>query len=525
MQTSQAIDAIDLEIARVDAVLAQAEFIAKTKADLAGVRERCKTLHGFILEAWHVLEPGRKFVDGPHLHVMCAVLEAITFGKFLKLGWLNRAIFNVPPGAMKSLLISVIWQAWVWGPCGMPEKRFLSTSYNEGNVTRDTRKTRDLVMSEWFQMLWGPNSGVPKHVEIVRSGETSFANTATGSREGRSYGSLTGIRADFVTVDDPQSTEMAESDPEQATTERITKESLMSRVNDAATSAIVVVAQRLRENDVSGMLLAMKIGFVHVMLPMYFEVENRFEIKELGIRDSRVREGDLLFPERWNQATLDIEAIPLAAHGVATQWQQRPTPRGGGMFKRVNFLVKPVLPAGSWRWVRAWDFAASVPKPGKKPDWTVGLRVGRHVETKRFWIVKCLRFQKSAGQVHFAVKNTADLDGIGVTVRIPQDPGQAGKDQAESYITELAGYNVIAKPISGDKTVRANAAANQSEAGNICLLATGDADVDAWIEPFLQELEKFPRGNHDDQVDALSDAINELALGGSPYEMTDASIG
>lgn len=494
-------------------------------ADRDIVRKRCQSLHGFIKEAWHVLEPAQPFVDGPHLHILCAVLEAITFGKLRAAGLRNRVVVNVPPGTMKSLTISVFWQAWEWGPCGLPHMRYLSSSYADPYVKRDTRKTRDLVFSEWYQALWGEGSGWKAPVIVERSGETSFANTATGSREGMAFGSLTSGRGDRVIVDDPQSTEEAESEAERERDERIARESLPSRVNDGENSAIVVIQQRLHERDTSGVLLALNAGWVHVCLPMYFESDRRFEIKELGIRDARANDGDLLMPSRFPKATLDIEKKVLGEHGVATQWQQRPTPRGGGFFKRANFVIKRVLPAGSFMRCRAWDLASTEEHIGADPDWTVGILVAKHIETGRFYIEHVERFRRGPADVRRTVKNTADQDGPGVRQRMRQDPGQAGKDQAEAYSRLLAGHAFVIKPYQkneGAKMLRADPAAAQVEEGNVCILAP-DGVLPEWAEPFLAEAEKFPRGAHDDQIDAFADAINELTLG-LGYILTDAAL-
>lgn len=515
---------VRIEIERAERALEHARRMADVFADRNIVRKRCKSLHGFIKEAWHVLEPGTPFVDGPHLHIICAVLEAITFGRLLDAGLRNRVIFNVPPGTMKSLLICVFWQAWEWGPCGLPHIRYLSSTYAEPYVKRDTRKTRDLIDSEWYQALYGEGSGWNNPVTFSRKGETSFASTAGGTRDGLPFGSLTSGRGDRTIVDDPQSTEEAESELERERDERIARESLQSRVNDPEKSAIVVIQQRLHESDTSGVLLSLGLGYIHVMLPMYFEPERRFELPELGIRDERKEDGELLMPARFPKSVLDVEAKALGAHGVATQWQQRPTPRGGGMFKRRDLPIKSALPAGTMKRVRAWDFAASEPKAGSRPDWTVGIRVAMNIQTRTFWIEKVSRFQAGPAAVHKSVRTTATQDGTGVRIRIPQDPAQAGKDQVATYMKELAGYPVVAKPISKDKALRAEPAAAQVEAGNVFILSSGDPVQDEWIEPFLAELEKFPRGTHDDQVDAFADAINELTLG-TGYVMTAESIG
>jgi hypothetical protein len=105
-------------------------------------------LAGFVREAWHVLEPEAKYVHNWHIDAICQHLEAVTDGR------INRLLINVPPGSSKSLIVSVMWPAWEWGPCGRRSLRYLATAFNEGPVKRDTRKSRDLIASEWYGRLW-----------------------------------------------------------------------------------------------------------------------------------------------------------------------------------------------------------------------------------------------------------------------------------------------------------------------------------------------------------------------------------
>ena len=460
--------------------------------DVERIRARCATLSGFVREAWHVVEPSSTYVHGWHIDAVCAHLEAITYGQ------INRLLINVPPGTMKSLLTSVLWPAWEWGPVGKPHLRYLTTSYAEKYVKRDSRRMRDLVQSEWFTSLW-------PEIELVRAGEASFANTKTGFREGVPFASLTGGRGDRVIIDDPHSTETAESEAERANTTRIFRESVPTRLNDPQRSAIIVIMQRLHEEDVSGQITKLGLGYEHLMLPMEFEPERRC-VTSIGFEDPRAHDGDLLFPERFPREVVERDKVPMGSYAVAGQFQQRPAPRSGGMFQRGDFEVVDAVPAGARR-CRAWDFGASQPKPGKQPDWTVGLRMAHRGGV--FYVEDVVRGRWSPSQVETKLKNTATQDGLSVAIRLPEDPGAAGKADAQTKVKLLAGFNVKTVRPTGEKSVRAQPAAAQTEAGNVKLVR-GD-----WNTAFLDEVCSFPAAQHDDQVDAFADALNELALGSS----------
>ncbi|GAJ90766.1 hypothetical protein RRH01S_01_02320 [Rhizobium rhizogenes NBRC 13257] len=485
--------AIREEKAKRKADAERVELARRIAADAERIRERCQPLAGFVREAWHVVEPSVDYVHGWHIDAICRHLEAVTSGE------ITRLLINVPPGTMKSLLCGVFWPAWEWGPRNRPELRYLGSSYSEHYAKRDNRRMRDLVASEWYQTLWGDR------VKLTRSGEMAFANTRTGFRQGVPFSRLTGGRGDRVIIDDPHSVDGAESEAERLSTVRTFRESVPTRLNDPQRSAIVVVMQRLHEADVSGTILALGLGYEHLMLPMEFEPE-RCCRTSIGFTDPRTEEGELLFPERFPRAVVERDKVPLGSYAVAGQFQQRPSPRSGGLFQRGDFEIVDAVPAGAKR-CRAWDFAASKARPGRQPDWTVGLRMAE--ADGIFFVETIARGRWSPAEVERNLKNMATQDGPMVMIRMPQDPGAAGKADAATKIKLLAGFPIRVLSVTGDKATRAKPASAQAEAGNVKLVR-GD-----WNEVFLDEICAFPNAQFDDQVDAFADALNELALGSS----------
>lgn len=473
--------------ARARAAKAEEARRAGFAASIAQVRERCRTLAGFVREAWHVLEPDAPLIWNWHLDALCMHLEAITFGQ------ITRLLANVPPGSSKSMIVSVMWQAWEWGPCGLSSLRYLTTSFNEIPVKRDTRKTRDLIASEWYQSLW-------PEIALSRSGETSFANTNTGTREGVPFGSLTSQRGDRLIIDDPHSTETAESPSDREKTTRRFREGAQNRLNDQTKSAIVVIMQRLHENDISGVIENLGMDYVRLILPMEFEVARRCRTS-IGFVDPRTQEGELLDPVRFPREAVEKLKRDMGSYAYAGQYQQRPAPREGGMFKRSWFEIVDEIPVAATRKVRAWDLGAT--EGGGDP--TVGLKASR-TPSGMFYVEDVRREQAGPAGVERLIVSTASQDGTGVTIRLPQDPGAAGKAYAATLVTKLAGYPVKVVAPTGAKETRATPAAAQAEAGNIKLLRG------PWNEAFLDEICAFPSAAHDDQVDTLADAINELAL-------------
>lgn len=439
---------------------------------------------GFVRAGWHVLEPMSELKWGWSLDAICEHLEAVSRGQ------ITRLLMNVPPGCMKSLLTGVFFPAWEWGPQGRPGLRYLGTAHKQDLGVRDNLKCRRLIMSDWYQQRWS--------IKLTgdQNAKTKFENDATGFRESMAFGSMTGSRGDRVILDDPLSVDSANSDADLKSAETTFTEALPTRVNNDS-SAIVVIMQRLNEKDTSGIIISRDLGYVHLCLPMRFEEERRCSTV-IGFRDPRTVDGELLFPERFPEATVKGLEKAMGSYASAGQLQQRPAPREGGMFKKAWFNIIQALPVGT-KFVRGWDLAATE----GAGDYTAGVKIGR-TKDGRFIIAGVVRDQLSPMKVEQLLVNTASQDGYACKQSLPQDPGQAGKAQSLYHISKLAGYVATASVESGDKETRANPFAAQAEAGNVDILFA------PWNEAYLDELCVFPNGKYDDQVDASSRAFNEL---------------
>lgn len=485
------------EVLARDAERRQRERERKERSgQLEEIRERCKTLPGFVREGWHVLEPETEFVWGWALDAIAEFLQAIADGEII------RGLINIPPGMMKSLMSGVFFPAYGWGPLERPGLRILGTSFKEEHAARDTGKMKALVTSDWFTDLY-------PHVKVIGKGaEDHFQNNRTGWRKGRPMQSLTGDRGDWVIVDDPHSIEGGESKVSREKTVRVMRETIPTRLNNPKKSAILVIMQRVHEEDVSGMILSERLGYSHLMMPMRFEPDRRCIVyKKDGtelLRDRRVYDGELLFQERFDRESVDRTEGEMTAYAVAGQMQQRPTPREGGLFKRDWFEIVDAFPMGG-RDARSWDLAGTKKKQASQdPDWTAGLK-GKRTSDGTFWITDLVHLRDTPGKIASTIKNTASQDGFGTVITIPQDPGQAAKFQIEFLVSLLAAYTVKSEIVSGDKEVRAGPAASQAEFGKIKLVRG------PWNKAFLDEVCNFPGAKHDDIVDALSDLIRVLS--------------
>ena len=300
----------------------------------------------------------------------------------------------------------------------------------------------------------------------------------------------------------PSNTLEVESSKQRDEVIQFWREVLPTRLNNQKTGVIIVIMQRLHEKDLSGHILAKEVGWDHLCLPARYEPDHPHPIRSsLGFKDPRTTAGELLWPDRFDEAGIASLSATLGEYGTAGQLQQRPSPREGGLFKRGWFKIADAAPAGGQS-VRAWDLAATA-DTRSDPDYTVGVRM-RKAPDGIFYIERVARIRGTPRDVEALVVNTASQDGRLVSIDLPQDPGQAGKAQAQYLVGKLAGYRVRAGVESGAKETRAMPLASQCEAGNVVLMK-GD-----WNDAFIDELCTFPTGAHDDQVDAASRAFDAL---------------
>lgn len=448
----------------------------------------------FSKAAWHVLEPSTPLQWGWALDAMAEHLEAVHLGQILRL------LINVPPGAMKSLMSGVLFPAWEWGPKDKPGLRFVGASHRADYAIRDSRKMRDLVDSPWYQERWGDR------VRLKLKGDELFSNAANGERRAVPFTGLTGARGDRLIIDDPISTEQAESAAELKKAARITRESASNRVNDPATSAIIVIMQRLHPRDPAGVILADIGGYEHLMLPMEFEPDRRCTTS-IGFTDPRTKEGELLFPERFSRETVDRDKRAMGSYAWAGQAQQRPAPRGGGLVKVENMGTVDAWPAGA-RLARAWDFAGTEQTADNDPDFTAGVLIAEHAGS--YTILHIRADKKDPTGVERMVRQTAEKDGPSVTIIIKQEPGASGKANAQHYQkTVLRGFTVEIVPDMGSKVSRGDPLVSAIGAGNVALLR--ETAGDPWHEGWFEECRAWPGKGHDDRFDAAASAQHWLA--------------
>lgn len=325
----------------------------KSCADYAGATwaenveaERLKyegSLFEFFKRAWQEFDPSPLKV-GAHHWLICRHLEAITRGEFTAQGY-RKCLINVPPRHTKTALVNICWLAWTWAqrdiaPLSGPQVRFMCISYGDRLAKDIARTARRLVLSEWYQQMWG------HQVRILddQASIDNFGNTAGGSRIATSMsGATLGRGGDVKILDDPEKIEEAESEDERLRILRIYDEGLATRETDPSTSVEVCVMQRVHEGDVAGHMLSTSGSeLAHICLPGKYDPERHCQ-SPWG-EDWRTEDGELLWPEQFPQRIMDQLERRMGPYAFASQIQQSPAPRGGGIIEKEWWQVWPEVP-------------------------------------------------------------------------------------------------------------------------------------------------------------------------------------
>ena len=295
-------------------------------------KDACEaSLMAFMQFFWPYVEPGIEMVEGDVLEEMCDHLEAVT--AFYKSGGDHEAgiqdlLINVPPGCSKSLLVDVMWPAWEWGPQNLPHLRYFCASYSEALTLRDNVRFLNVIKSPKYQEYWG------NRVVVTKESEGKVVNDKMGWKLATSVGGLgTGERGDRFLVDDPNNVKDGESKAMMKATMLWWREVVPTRLNNPDLSSKVVIMQRVAEGDISGDIITTKPEFVVLRLPMEFDPDFPYCKTPVG-GEWRTERGELLWPERFNAEAVAKLKRDLGPYAVSAQFQQSPAPRGGGILKR-----------------------------------------------------------------------------------------------------------------------------------------------------------------------------------------------
>jgi predicted phage terminase large subunit-like protein len=434
----------------------------------------------------------------PFHHMVAEKLEAVERGE------IKRLMIFAPPRHGKSELSTRRFPAFFLGR--NPTKNVISASYNADFAKTFGREVRTIVTGKEYNNLF-PQVGIRSdnraadEWELEQGGKYFAVGVGTGT---------TGKGADLFMIDDPiKDRKEADSTTVREDHWNWYRDVVYTRLEE--NGAVIMTLTRWHYDDIAGRVIELMNStdsepWDILTLPA-LPIVRKTQSGELILNDDGSVPGDPLgrkpneplAPRRFSYKGLFDRQQVLGDRSWSAMYQQQPMSEEGGLFRSSWFdLVEHTeLPAQRTR-VRAWDLAAS-----SEGDWTVGVLMSKDKDGV-FYVENVIRFRGTALEVEKKIFKTAADDGRSVAIHLPQDPGQAGKGQAQNFIRRLAGYNVKTQRPTGSKETRASAFAAQAEGKNVKLVRA------TWNTSFLDELETFPLGTHDDQIDAAADAFNAL---------------
>lgn len=473
----------------------------------------------FVRAAWPIID-ARPLIWNWHLEAMCLHLQALAEGR------IERLAINIPPGAAKSMICTILWPCWRWA--SRPSWQVICASYGQDVAVEHSLKRRQLLESEWYKQRHAKGWSLRED----QNAKDDYKNTANGHMTAIGVGGAgTGRRADCILLDDPLRAQAAHSKADRDGAIRFQDAVAVTRFNDMIRPEMVLVMQRLHEEDSTGHVLEQG-GWCHLRIPAEFEPEARCITYDLAgkeiWRDPREVEGELFFDEKFPRKTLDGLRASMGDDYYG-QYQQRPTAAGGGMFEIVN-----------WRFWKP-DGSASEhqhPRPRGCYDGPANPLVLDDLEEVLISVDATFRQTKAGSYVAIHVwgklgarrilldrvhERMDFTDTIAALRRVIQNwpqarrkliEGKANGDAIISSLTKEYGITCIepVDPGAQGKETRARAAQPYQKSGNVEL-----PDGAPWLGEYIAEHAAFPKGRYNDDVDAQGQALLgfEHTIGGA----------
>ena len=434
----------------------------------------------FLQIAFEIVSPGEKFIPAKYIEAMAECAAKVARGET------RRLIVNIPPRYLKSFSWSVAFPAWLLGLD--PTLKIVCVSYSNELSRKFANDFRALVRSKRYREIF-PGTRVGR----LKDTELEVETTRRGYRLATSVeGTLTGRGGDIMIIDDPMKAEDAASEVTLERTKNWFTSTAFSRLNDKETGRIVLVMQRLHVDDLSGVLID-KGGWE---VEAYPAITSDWEVIATGGAEPWSREpGDVLHPDRESLETLEKIRETIGSAQFSAQYLQEPVPLAGNMIKREWFRTYDVPPERRHRDVviQSLDTAS---KNGAQNDYSVCITALRR--NRDYYILDVFREKLDFPGLKRAVKRLADR--FIPNYVFVEDAG-SGTLLVQEF-REGTGLKCISNKPQGDKVSRVYLNQGTLESGHVFVPKSAP-----WLDAFMHELAAFPRGRHDDQVDALSQLL------------------
>jgi predicted phage terminase large subunit-like protein len=433
----------------------------------------------FVMRVFETVSPGDVFLPNWHIDAMAYAAERVICGQT------KRLIATVPPRHLKSIVFTVALSAYLLGHD--PTKRIICVSYSNELTIKHALDFRAVVSSEWYRRVF------PK-TRVSKEKDTQFETmtTARGYRFATSLGgTLTGRGADLIVLDDPQKPEEALSEAQRNSAAQWFDTTLLSRLDSKSEGPVVVVMQRLHEDDLAGRLLE-KGGWEHLKIAAIAEEDGSIPIGPRCVYNRTA--GTLIDPRRESREDLERLRQSMGELFFSAQYQQEPIPLAGNLIKAEWFKSYEMPPIQAYDDLLVISIDTAM-KGSPSADYsvaTVWLSRGENAYLLDLW-----RDRVDYPELRRAISRLREM--YPTAVFLIEDKGSG-----TSLIQDLRSEDKapIAVDPEGDKVTRLAAVSPQFESGAVWFPKTAP-----WLSSFKAELLGFPNVKYDDQVDSTSQAL------------------
>ncbi len=442
----------------------------------------------FIERTFVELNPQTNFMMAPYIELLAWVLDEC------RKGLNKRLVVNLPPRTLKSHAASVAFPAWLLGHD--PATHIVCASYGQDLADKHARDSRTLMSSSFYRGLF-PRTVLSSDKLSVND----FMTTALGSRMSTSIGGvLTGRGGDMLILDDILKPDDALSEPRRRAANEWYFNTLLSRLNSKRDGVIILVMQRLHQEDLVGEVLEREPWKV-LALPAIAQEDESYPYTRLFNRCVFERAaGEALHPERDSLETLQKIRQTIGEYNFQSQYQQSPMPRDGNMIKTewLRFFEPEQLPSDISYTLQSWDTAS---KSDELNDFSVCTTW--KVSDQKFYLIDVFRKRLNFPQLKRAAIDLHRKFEPDKLLIEDKSSGTALIQELQSeYIYGIEAY----KPRQGtDKLMRLDAQLVKFENGSVLLPRRAP-----WLDEYVREITGFPGGKHDDQVDSTSQALQFL---------------
>ena len=440
----------------------------------------------FIERSFYELNPQTDLLPARYIEIIASKLEACRQGR------ITRLIINVPPRYLKSHCGSIAFVAWYLGH--NPAGHVICASYGQDLADKLARDCRNVMMSSWYKQLF--RTRLADRVAVH-----DFSTTDLGTRMATSVGGvLTGRGADLIIIDDALKPDDALSESRRKAVNEWYDNTLLSRLNDKAKGCIILIMQRLHQDDLAGHVLEQEPWEV-LSFPAIAERDESFTIESpLGNCEFRRHEGEALHPERENLQTLAEIRQRMTEYNFSSQYQQNPMPQGGAMVKTewLAYYRPEELPKEFRCILQSWDTAN---KAGELNDFSVCTTWGEL--EKRFYLLDVFRARLNYPELKQAAMRQAEL--CHPTIILIEDKASGTQLLQDLKAEDMYGVRPYL-PLAGmDKVFRLSNQTLLFEERRVLLPTFAP-----WLADYVRELTSFPGCKFCDQVDSTTQALEYL---------------